>query len=116
MHRALRGCPSVDSLTVFIFFCSRSRHCLAVISDLWIGAYAGSPARLSDDFSTLSLILCTFLPVLFPLLLEDASRPSWDKNKKKFLPSMMKVPHVRKGGERVQGHYLQLLLDAALCC
>lgn len=60
------------------------------MSNQWIGAYEGSPARLYDEFSFITLILCTCVPVLFPFLLEDAERPSWSKSAQN-LSRMVKV-------------------------
>ena len=72
------------------------RHCLSLMSNAWIGAYDGSPARLRDDFSPLTLVLCTLCPVLFPFLLEDADKPVWDKSKTlksaKKITSLVKDP------------------------
>ena len=47
------------------------RFSLSLISGQWIGVYEGSPARLCDDFSPVTLLLCTMVPFLFPILLED---------------------------------------------
>ena len=60
------------------------------MSNQWIGAYEGSPARLYDEFSLFTLVLCTCIPVLFPFLLEDAEKPSWSKSAQS-LTSMVKV-------------------------
>ena len=47
------------------------RHCVSLMKDRWVGNWEGSLCKLRLDFSYTRLVLCTFVPILYPLLIED---------------------------------------------